>query len=85
MSALGIVVSGTRGAWVGAIVVLVLLVLREADPRRRIAAVATGLVLVLAVYSVPGVADLLAERAGDAVSSGGAGRTDIWTIGGEDL
>jgi O-antigen ligase len=32
------------------------------------------------VYQVPGVAELVAERSGSAVSSGGAGRTDIWKV-----
>jgi O-antigen ligase len=81
LSALGIVVSGTRGAWVAVLVVLVLVVLREASLRQRIAAIASVLALVVALYSVPGVPDILVNRAGNAVSSGGAGRTDIWTIG----
>ena len=30
---------------------------------------------------MPGVADLIAERSGNALASGGAGRTDIWAVG----
>ena len=83
LTALGIVVSGTRGAWVAAAVVLILLILQEADLRRRIVAIAAVVALVAAVYQFPGVSGLVAERAGNAVSTGGAGRTDIWSIGAE--
>lgn len=81
LAALGIVVSGTRGAWVAAGVVVVLLVLQEASLRRRIVSVVAVLALVGVVSQFPGVSGLVAERAGNAVSTGGAGRTDIWSIG----
>ncbi len=38
-------------------------------------------VIAVVTVQIPGVADLLAERAGNAVSSGGAGRADIWSTG----
>ena len=34
------------------------------------------------LYQLPGVPDLLAERTGTAVETGGAGRTDIWSVAG---
>jgi O-antigen ligase len=81
LTSLGVVVSGTRGAWVAVVVVVLFLVLREASLRRKVATIGSVLILGAVVYSIPGVSDLLALRAGNAVSTGGAGRTDIWTIG----
>jgi hypothetical protein len=81
LTAAGIVVSGTRGAWVACTVVILLVVLPQLSARRRVVALVTMAVVAVAVYQVPGVAELVAERTGNAVSSGGAGRTDIWTVG----
>ena len=44
-------------------------------------ALAAVAALFVAAYQLPGVADLIAQRTGNAVSTGGAGRTDIWTVG----
>jgi O-antigen ligase len=81
VTTLGVVVSGTRGAWVAAAVVFLLVILRGLTLRRRIASLMTVLALVLVVYQFPGVSDLLSERAETAISTGGAGRTDIWSVG----
>lgn len=77
----GIVVSGTRGAWVSAaVVVLVFMLPRISTPKRLITI--TGLLVALMVsLQIPAVSDLLTQRTEIAVSSGGAGRTDIWTVG----
>ena len=77
----GVVVSGTRGAWVACIVVVLFVVLPQLSARRRLVAVAVIAAVVVVGYQVPGIADLVAERSGNAISSGGAGRTDIWTVG----
>ena len=77
----GLVVSGTRGAWLGAIVVILLFVLPRLPLRRQIAAIAVILLMGFVTLQIPGVSDLLAQRAGTAVSSGGSGRTDIWRVG----
>jgi O-antigen ligase len=77
----GIIVSGTRGAWVAYVVVLALFILPRLTPRRRVAAVATILVVLIGAYQIPGVAALVAERNASALSTGGAGRTDIWAVG----
>ena len=76
----GVVVSGTRGAWLAVIVVVLLFVLPRASASRRIVAVAALAVLMGIVYQLPGVAGLVAERTGSAISTGGAGRTDIWEV-----
>jgi O-antigen ligase len=77
----GVIVSGTRGAWVACTVVILFVVLPQLSARRRVVALVTMAAVALAVYQVPGVAELVADRTGNAVSSGGAGRTDIWTVG----
>lgn len=76
----GVVVSGTRGAWVSVAVVVLLFTLPRLRPRRQIAAIATILVLVVLTFQLPGVSDLVAERTGTALTTGGAGRTDIWSV-----
>jgi len=67
VSGVAIVLAGTRGVWL----------------RRGQQVVALGLlaaVLVL-VMQIPGAGDLITQRAGNAISSGGSGRTGIWTVG----
>jgi O-antigen ligase len=77
----GVIVSGTRGAWVAYVVVVLFIVLPQLTARRRIVAVAVIAASVAVVYQLPGIDALIAERSGNAISSGGAGRTDIWTVG----
>ena len=77
----GLLVSGTRGAWVGAVVVVVLFILPRLSLRRQVVAIAMIVVIGFVSLQIPGVANLLLERTGNAVSSGGAGRTDIWSVG----
>ena len=77
---LGVLVSGSRGAWL-AIAVIPLLVLPNLSPRRIATVLALGAVLLVVAYQVPGVSDLVTDRADTAVSSGGAGRTSIWAAG----
>jgi O-antigen ligase len=76
----GILLSGTRGAWLGAGLVAAVLIVPRLSPRRRIAAVLLMVGLVVIAYQIPGVSNLVAQRAADAVPTGGAGRTDIWTV-----
>lgn len=80
LTLLGVLVSGTRGAWV-AIAVIPLFVLPNLSPKRIAAVLALGAALLLVAYQVPGLSDLVSERAGTALSSGGAGRTSIWSEG----
>jgi len=77
---MGIVVSGTRGAWLSAIVVVVLFTLPRLRPLGRIAAVGIVALLLVLSFQLPGVSDLVSRRTATAVQSGGAGRTDIWTV-----
>jgi O-antigen ligase len=81
LTAAGIVVSGTRGAWVACAVVVLLIVLPGLTMRRRLASLAVILIVGVMLYQLPGIPELVAERSGNAVSTGGAGRTDIWSVG----
>ncbi len=76
------VVSGTRGAWVSLAIVAFLFILPRLRPRRQLLAIATMLVVVVLTFQLPGVSAMVSERTETAVSSGGAGRTDIWTVAG---
>ena len=76
--ATALVYSGTRSAWVGAVVGVTILSLHS---RRRVAlAVSLVTVVVLALLFVPSVQRAVVNRMGNAVESGGAGRTDIWAV-----
>jgi O-antigen ligase len=81
MTTAGIVVSGTRGAWLSVVVVVLLFVLPRLSFRRRLIAMTAVVVIAIATVQIPGVSSLLTQRAGNAISSGGAGRTDIWAVG----
>jgi O-antigen ligase len=77
----GVVLSGTRGAWLSLVVVAVLFILPRFRPRQQVAAVAVALMLIAVTLQLPGTAELVAERTDVAISSGGSGRTDIWSVG----
>lgn len=79
--ALGIILSGSRGAWLSATVVAVLYLLPRLRPARRVAALAVMAAALTLALQLPGVAAFVAARTDIALSSGGAGRTDIWSVG----
>lgn len=81
VTATAILVSGSRGAWVSAAVVTVLMVVPQLTPRRRVTALGAAVALVAVVLLIPGVADLVLNRVLLAVPTGGAGRTEIWSVG----
>jgi O-antigen ligase len=78
---IGVAISGTRGAWLSVAVVVVVFLLPRLDPLRRVAAVGVVAALLLITLQIPGIATIVNERTDTALSSGGAGRTDIWTVG----
>ncbi len=82
VTTIALIATGTRGAWVAVIVVVLLFMLPQLSPKRRIAMAGLALALGVVAYQVPGVAELIGERAGNALSTGGAGRTDIWSVAG---
>ncbi len=61
LTLLGVLVSGSRGAW-AAIAVIPFLVLPNLSPRRIVAVVALGAALLVVAYQVPGVSDLVSDR-----------------------
>ncbi len=80
VTTLGILISGTRGAWLAVAIVMPIFVLPNLPPRRRVAAIVATVVLGVLALQVPGIAALSVERIGSALSTGGAGRTDIWSV-----
>lgn len=82
VTTIAVIVTGTRGAWVAVVIVVLLFMLPQLSPKRRIAMAGLALALVVVAYQIPGVAELIGERAGIALSTGGAGRTDIWSVAG---
>ena len=76
-----VILSGTRGVWVAALVgaAMIILSVRRSGP--RIAVAAGLLALCVAVLQLPGAVDLVAGRAALAIPTGGAGRLDIWAVG----
>jgi O-antigen ligase len=81
VSTVGIVISGTRGAWLSVVVVIVMFIFPRLHPARRIAATAVVLAVLAITLQIPGVSTLVGLRTETALSTGGAGRTDIWSIG----
>ena len=76
-----IAVSGTRGAWVSAVIVIVVFIVPRINATYRLVSIVALALIVAISLQLPGVQTLIAERAVTAVSSGGAGRTDIWSVG----
>ena len=77
----GILLSGTRGVWISVVIVTVLFVLPRMRPPQSLLAAVFVFVLTFAVWQVPGVAEFITLRTDTALSTGGAGRTDIWAVG----
>lgn len=81
LTAAAIAASGTRGAWVAVIVVVAVFILPRLAPARRLGAVLVIATAALLAMQIPGLAPFIVERAEIAVATGGAGRTDIWSVG----
>lgn len=79
--ALGILVSGTRSAWVGGSVALLLVVMPPLRTRRKFWLIGTAVLVVVAALQLPGVGSFVTRRSDVAISSGGSGRVDIWKVG----
>jgi len=77
----GIILSGTRGAWVSILAALAFFVFPALELRRKIAAVVLLPLVFAAVLQIPGVSNQVMDRVATAGASGGAGRTDIWSVG----
>lgn len=80
-STAGIILSGTRGAWISSVVVFGIFILPALQPRRRLAAVVVAVLMLLLIFQLPGVTGFISQRADLALRTGGAGRTDVWSVG----
>jgi O-antigen ligase len=76
----GILVSGTRGAWLSVAVVILLFVVPRLRLSQLVATVGVAGLLFMVTLQIPQVSDLITQRAETALSTGGAGRTDIWSV-----
>ncbi len=81
LTGMAIVMSGTRGSWLGVALVVVVFLLPRLGLLRGMLAVALIAVAIGVSLQLPGVADLVLQRTVLAVPTGGAGRVDIWTVG----
>ncbi len=80
LAILGVIISGTRGAWLAVVLVVPLFIFPRVPLRSRIMAVGGAVAIGILLLQLPGVADFSTERLTTALSTGGAGRTDIWTV-----
>ena len=83
VTTLGVLVSGTRGAWVAVAVVALLFILPQLTARWRLVAIAISAGFMALMVQLPGLNELVIGRLDTALSSGGAGRTDIWAVAAE--
>lgn len=81
LTGIAIILSGTRGAWLGVAVMVVFFLIPGLTPRRRVVTMVAVALTLLVALQLPGVSDLIDRRTGSALPTGGAGRTDIWTVG----
>ena len=75
-----ILLSGTRSAWLAIAVTALVGLLPRVGRRAILPATLLGLAF-LAILQVPEVGALYADRLSSALSTGGAGRVDIWAVG----
>jgi O-antigen ligase len=78
--ATGMIVSGTRGSWVATIAALMLVYLPRLKARHLLTIVLVVMLGIGGVLQIPAVANFVYFRTSDAVSSGGAGRINIWLV-----
>ena len=77
----GILASGTRSAWLGAVFALLVILLPRVGVRVRLTFLGTVLMVALLLSAVPAVSTFVSERTSLALATGGAGRSDIWRVG----
>jgi O-antigen ligase len=78
--ATGMIVSGTRGAWVATLGALAVVYLPRLRPRQYLTLFITLALVVGFLSQIPVISEFVRYRAGDAVSSGGSGRVNIWLV-----
>jgi O-antigen ligase len=81
VTGVAIVLSGTRGVWLGGLVAVAIFVIPRLPRVQKVLACALLAAMMILVFQIPGVGDFVSERTGNAISTGGAGRTSIWQVG----
>lgn len=77
----GILLSGTRSAWLAIIVGMGLALLPRLRPGQIVGLVVLVAGIGIAAVQVPGVSESITGRVETAAETGGAGRLDIWAVG----
>jgi O-antigen ligase len=81
ITGIAIVLSGTRGVWLGGLVAVAIFVIPRLPRIQKVIACVMLTVMMIFVLQLPGVGEFVSQRADTAISTGGAGRTSIWTVG----
>ena len=78
--ALGMILSGTRGAWMATLGAIVIIYIPKLKFRQYFMITLVIILGTLVATRIPLIADFIQYRTSDAISSGGTGRTAIWTL-----
>ena len=78
---IGILLSGTRSAWVAVGLVLAVGLVPRMTRRQNLRLAGVGLILGVIVLVTPSLNVVTFGRLAGAIESGGTGRTDIWQVG----
>jgi O-antigen ligase len=78
--ALAMILSGTRGSWVATIGAILVVYVPRLKPRQYLALAITVILGIVVAFQIPVISEFIRYRTSDAVSSGGAGRTNIWLV-----
>ncbi|MBO9605732.1 MAG: O-antigen ligase family protein [Paenibacillaceae bacterium] len=78
---MGVLVSGTRSAWIGVVVALAYMLMQRFTFKKAVMFAVVLAMLAVSMVYVPKLNQLVTERSSTAVESGGAGRTGIWYAG----
>jgi O-antigen ligase len=77
---IGMVLSGTRGSWVATLGAILILYIPKLKLRQYLLIAITLVLGITISLRVPLIAEFFNFRAGDAISSGGTGRLEIWKV-----
>jgi O-antigen ligase len=78
--AIGMILSGTRGSWVATFGAVIIVYLPRLKTQHYLAIFVTLVLSVVVALQVPLISDFIRYRTSDAISTGGAGRTNIWWV-----
>ncbi|MDQ2913482.1 MAG: O-antigen ligase family protein [Chloroflexota bacterium] len=78
---LGLLMSGTRSAWLALAVVIIVFALPRLRAAQRLALVGALSLMTLGSLQLPGILPQLIARTEAALDTGGAGRLAIWQVG----